>query len=175
MHIREHVGFWSYTHRDNDLDDGRIARLAKDISDEFELQTGETLRMFLDSNSIEWGDEWRQSINQAMDHAVFFIAIITPLYVRSIECRREFLAFMAQLQSSEPARILLPILYTDRFTGAESAAEDPIVQMVQRTQYEDWRKLRLSDCSSAAYRRAVHGMAVRIIDICQRAYPVTET
>ena len=165
MHVGEHVGFWSYTHRDNDLDRGRVARLAQDIADEFELQTGGILKMFIDNRSIKWGDEWRKSIGQALDHTTFFIAIITPLYLRSTECRREFLDFTSNPYTGEQSRVLLPILYSETSAIADPKNRDPIAQLVRQTQYEDWRRLRLSENSSPEYRRAVHGMVVRIIDI----------
>lgn len=165
MQAAEYLGFWSYAHRDNDLDRGRIAELAKSISDEFELQTGNTLRMFVDENSLRWGDEWREGIDQSLDHCIFFIAIITPLYLQSEQCRREFLDFASQLRAGRQASVLLPILYSDIPLAADPGSEDEIVRIVRQTQWEDWRQLRLSESDSSQYRRKVAGMVSRIIAI----------
>lgn len=168
MSIPVPVGFWSYTHRDNDLDRGRVARLAQDIVDEYELQTGKPLRMFVDSISIEWGNEWRRNIDEALDGIVFFIAIITPLYLRSIACRGELMEFYKLFQLNSARRVVLPILYSDTPALSAPSSRDPIVQLVRRTQYQDFRKVRLSETHSSEYRRAVHGMATQIICICKR-------
>jgi|ERR1039457_1397942 hypothetical protein len=165
MAIGEDVGFWSYTHRDNDLDHGRVARLAQDISDEYELQTGDALEMFVDNRSIKWGNEWREHIGLALKRTVFFIAIITPLYLRSNACRREFDNFASNLRANKHSHILLPILYVETPAITDPDYQDPIAQLVRRTQYQDLRKVRLSETNSSEYRRVVHTMAARIIDI----------
>jgi hypothetical protein len=51
------AAFWSYTHVDNAADGSRILRLAERIKDEFALLTGEDLELFVDHESLKWGDE----------------------------------------------------------------------------------------------------------------------
>lgn len=41
-------------------------------------------------------------------------------------------------------------------------ADDPVVRLVAKTQYVDWRKRRLLDASSSEHRTAVHELAVEI-------------
>ncbi|MCX5604180.1 toll/interleukin-1 receptor domain-containing protein, partial [Streptomyces phaeochromogenes] len=69
------AGFWSYTHRDDEIDEGRIKRLAKKIANEFEGITAEELHVFLDKNDIKWGDEWRNRIDTALTGSTFFMPI----------------------------------------------------------------------------------------------------
>src|SRR5450432_4809967 len=113
MSASPYVGFWSYTRRDNELDKGGVAQLAQSISDEYELQTGEALEMFVDNRSITWGDEWQKNIDEALDNTVFLIAIITPLYLLSSACRQEFLNFARHLGVGKSRRVLLPIVYSN--------------------------------------------------------------
>lgn len=47
--------FWSYVHKDDEAVGGRIVRLAQLLRNEYELQTGEPLVVFVDKSSIEWG------------------------------------------------------------------------------------------------------------------------
>jgi hypothetical protein len=159
------VGFWSYAHRDNDLDRGRVSQLARDLADQFELLTGHILEMFVDSRSIEWGHEWRRRVDQALDSTTFFIAIVTPLYLRSSECRREFLDFVGNIGGADDKRVLLPILYIDTPAVGDPYDSDEVARLVRRTQYEDWRTLRLAAGDSPEYRLAVQRMAVRILEI----------
>jgi hypothetical protein len=159
------VAFLSYAHRDNDLDRGRVRGLADDIIGEFELMTGEPLQLFVDSSSIEWGQEWRSQIDAGLHHASFLIAIVSPLYLRSPECRREFLEF-AELSRSRPAgHVILPILYAGIDRPAGAGAVDEVADRVRRIQYEDWRSLRLTSRTAPAYRQAVHRLAERLVQL----------
>jgi hypothetical protein len=69
------VGFWSYTHRDNELNGGRIRRLAQLIADEYEALTAENIRIFVDKNDLEWGTVWRARIDAALTGTTFCILI----------------------------------------------------------------------------------------------------
>ncbi|MFI7578695.1 hypothetical protein [Micromonospora sp. NPDC049497] len=170
------ICFWSYTHRDNDLEGGRIRRLAESISNEYEILTGETLELFVDNTAIAWGDSWGGIINDALARTAFFIPVITPLYLRSTECRREFLEFLGRAKSIDSMNLLLPILYSHTPAVEDSSSEDEIVRLVRATQREDWRTLRLADESSEKYRTAVHQLAARLVEVMatESAKPLPE-
>ena len=94
MSNRAAAGFWSYAHDDDELDSGGILKLARHIEEEYNLLSGEPLELFIDHDSIAWGNEWRQRINYALAKPTFFIPIITPRYFTRPECRRELLALL---------------------------------------------------------------------------------
>ncbi len=81
------AGFWSYAHDDDKLDNGAILKLAHLIAEEFALLSGEPLNLFIDQDSIAWGDAWRERINSALAQTTFFIPVITPRYFLQPECR----------------------------------------------------------------------------------------
>ena len=54
-HMANSEGFWSYVHADDEAEDGRILRLARDVAGQFEMLTGEPLTLFLDKDAIKWG------------------------------------------------------------------------------------------------------------------------
>ena len=54
-------GFWSYVHKDDQADSGRIVQLAHDVTAQYEVITGETISLFLDRDSLDWGDNWRET------------------------------------------------------------------------------------------------------------------
>ncbi|WP_081903875.1 toll/interleukin-1 receptor domain-containing protein [Microbispora rosea] len=169
MTTSETAGFWSYAHRDNEADGGRLLRLVHRVREEFELLTGNDLTIFVDRTDIAWGDEWRKRINEALQSTTFFIAVITPRYLRSPECRRELLAFVGKAESLGLRELFLPIVYTPiRQLDEGENSQDEIVTMLSRTQYVDWRKLRLLDEQSAEYRGAVNALASRLVDIAER-------
>jgi hypothetical protein len=54
-----------------------LLALAEAIENEFAVITGDDLQLFLDRNSLEWGDLWRERISEALGEAPFFIAVVT--------------------------------------------------------------------------------------------------
>lgn len=68
-------GFWSYVHADDDAEGERISRLARDVTAQFEMLTGEQLELFIDRDQIKWGDVWRESINAGLASVAFFIPV----------------------------------------------------------------------------------------------------
>lgn len=157
-------GFWSYVHRDNEQTGGKMNRLAAGIAAEFSLLTGHDLQLFLDRDSIEWGDIWRERIESALQETTFFIPVITPRYFTSAECRRELMKFAAHARSIGATELLLPILYVD-VADLTEGSPDEAKALIAGTQYVDWRDLRLADEDSEPYSRAVNALAVRLADI----------
>ena len=158
------AGFWSYSHADNERDGHGLLRLAGRIQDEYALVTGEPLTLFIDRSDISWGDEWRRRIETALTETTFFIPVITPLYFKSQECRRELLAFIGQAQSLGAIELVLPILYVD-VPGLSEDSSDEVIALIAKMQYVDWRELRLSTEDSTEYRRAINALATRLAEI----------
>ncbi|WP_310713401.1 toll/interleukin-1 receptor domain-containing protein [Streptomyces lydicus] len=166
------AGFWSYTHRDDEIEEGRIRRLAQKIANEFEGITAETLHVFLDKQDIKWGDEWRHRIDNALTGSTFFMPIVTPRFFKSEECRRELIMFYGHAKSLGVEELLLPILYFDVPQIREENQRDEVLSIVGKRQYEDWTQLRLEDEESPRYRQAVHRLALRLVEVLERAAEV---
>src|SRR6266496_3910684 len=95
--------FWSYAHRDDEAENGRIAGLARDVVAQYEMITGEMIELFLDTDSLEWGDEWRPKVDASLSSVAFFIPVLTPRYFQSVECRRELNFLTRQWRLSSPS------------------------------------------------------------------------
>ncbi len=168
------VGFWSYTHRDNDLDGGRVVRLSERIASAFEIITGDPLEIFLDKTSLDWGDAWRMRLDSALTSTTFLIPIVTPKFLLSQECRREVITFAGHAASLGLDELLLPIHYVNvpqLAQGAEERPADEVVELIAKRQWVDWRDLRLEDEDSPEYRKAVHKLAQRLAEIIDTAPP----
>lgn len=50
--MAELAGFWSYVHADDDADGGRVARLARDVVEQYEMLIGEKIGLFLDRDAL---------------------------------------------------------------------------------------------------------------------------
>lgn len=160
------AAFWSYAHRDDEQDDGRILRLAKRIEDEFSLLTGSDLNIYVDRNDNRWGQVWRERIDSALQDTTFFIPIITPRYFTRPECRGELMKFAAAARSLGVVELILPIRYSVVRDFTESNTDDAIA-LVSQMQYADWRELRLSDEQSEGYRRAINELSTRLAELSE--------
>lgn len=164
----DYEAFWSYTHEDDSRLAGYITRLADRIGDEYAVSSGDDLRIFLDRKSLEWGDSWREKITEALGSAPMFIAIVTPKFVRSAECRKELLSFVAEAKSRGFSKLLLPILLID-VPGLAEDSDDEVLALLARAQYVDWTKYRLMAESSSEVLTAVNSLALRIMSLQQEA------
>ncbi|RKQ91915.1 TIR domain-containing protein [Solirubrobacter pauli] len=157
-------GFWSYVHADDQAEHGRIAQLARDVAQQFEMLTGEPIELFLDQDALEWGDKWRAKIDSSLASIAFFIPVITPRYFRSAECRREFQFFARQAKAFGVTELVLPVLYVD-FPGLhDEDADDDLVALIREFQWQDWSDLRFAERESGDYRRGVTKLAQRLVD-----------
>ena len=156
-------GFWSYVHADDDADAERISRLARDVSAQFEMLTGEAPTLFLDKDAIQWGENWRDKVDSGLASVAFFVPVLTPRYFLSAECRRELQFFARQATRLGMTELVLPLLYVDLPALHDESPSDDLIKLVQAFQWEDWRELRFSDVASEPYRRGVARLAERLV------------
>jgi TIR domain len=155
--------FWSYAHEDNRLDGGNILALAEKLSFEYSLISGDELQLFSDRD-IKWGEEWERRIDNALMQTTFFIAVVTPRYFESSECRREATALYGKATALGVGDLLLPILYAP-IPNFSKDNQDELIALLSSYQYTDWRGLRLESPDSAEYRRGVHAIAERLLQV----------
>ena len=167
MSIETVTGFWSYSRDDNSLDGGGILELARLLREEYNLLSGEPLELFIDHDSVAWGEQWRERIDSSLSQTTFFIPIITPRYFTRPECRRELLEFAAKAKSLGVEELILPILYVE-IQGLSPENPDEAVALIAKTQYVDWRAIRLLETTSQGYRTAVNALARRLLEITQK-------
>lgn len=170
------AGFWSYARQDDDQTNGAIRRLAQDIGTEYSLITDEELRLFIDRD-IQWGEEWKRRIDDALRETTFFIPVITPRYFKRQECRRELLQFAGHARSLGRDELLLPIYYIEvaDLDSQGPDSEDEAIALVARTQRQDWRHLRHEDRASAEYRKEVSAIAKRLAEVSANLIDVKST
>lgn len=160
------AGFWSYAHEDDKSDSGAIVQLAHLIMEEYSLLSGEPLELFIDCDSIAWGQEWRKRIDTSLAQTTFFIPIVTPRYFKRPECRRELLEFAAKAKSLGVADLLLPLIYIE-MPDLSPENPDEAVVLVANTQYVDWHTNRLLEPTSREYRTAINKLASRLLEIAR--------
>lgn len=165
-------GFWSYVHKDDKAEGERISRLAKDVAAQYEMETAETIDLFLDKDALEWGDEWREKIDDNLASVAFFIPVLTPRYFSSPECRRELHFFARRATKLGIKELVLPLLYVDVPSLHDEDPQDDLVELIRDFLWEDWRELRFEETASAGYRRGVSRLARRLVDANRSAEQV---
>jgi hypothetical protein len=154
------TGFWSYAHSDDENSDGHVLRLARQLAAEFQLLAGTPLTLFVDRESLEWGDEWRAKVDTSIHGTTFFIPIITPTYFQREECRRELLLFHQKSSASNLGELLLPIIFAP--IQFDEQSDDEVLAIVSRRQGEPFWEMRLEDERSSAYKKSIHKLASRL-------------
>lgn len=144
-----------------------MVQLAHDLTAQYEMITGETINLFLDRDSLAWGDDWRSEIDQGLQTAVFFVAIITPRYFMSSECRRELQTFAREAERIGVRNLILSIVYVDVPGLLDDTTQDEAIKLVKKFQWEDWRELRFAEPSSGEYRKAVAKLAQQLANANQ--------
>jgi hypothetical protein len=157
-------GFWSYVHKDDKADGGRVTQLARDIVAQFEALTGDTIELFLDKDDLEWGDAQKKKIDDSLSNVAFFIPVLTPRYFKSIECRRELQFFARRAKHLSITELIMPILYIPVPELADSPPQDELMALVKEFQWEDWTEVRFAERASREYRRKVSDLAQRLVD-----------
>ena len=162
-------GFWSYVHADNDAESGRITQLASDVRSKFEMLTGESINLFVDRDELNWGDDWRNKIDDSLASVAFFVPVITPRYFKSEECRRELNFFARRADRLGMNDLVLPIIWTSFAKLNDDDPNDELIELAKKFQWSEWSDLKYADVGSGDYRRAVDVLAQRLVDANQIA------
>jgi hypothetical protein len=162
--------FISYTRHDNDDFDQIVDKLARSIANVYEGQTGNALEIFLDRESIGWGEDWRARIRLAIENATLFIPIITMRYFRSAPCTEELLAFYSNARQLGVTELILPLVVmgADRITSTDPRET---VQLIEGLNYKNIQATWVAGSSSPEWRATVLSIASDI----EKAIDQTET
>jgi hypothetical protein len=172
--LPEIVGFFSYSREDDTDSNGALSMLRSRIQGELRGQLGrtaKTFRLWQDKEAIASGTLWKSEIKNATAQSVFFIPIVTPTVVASPYCKFELETFLAREAALGRNDLIFPILYID-VPGLEDAAEqnDPVLSLIAKRQYVDWRKLRHRDVHTTDVSEAVERFCTDIRNALRRPW-----
>jgi len=106
------IGFWSYSHQDDDWSRRELTALREHVRSELNLALGEDVRIWQDV-AIPYGSKWETTIINALDEASFFIPIITPRFFRSEFCVKELSIFRERENKLGRENLIFPIQFAD--------------------------------------------------------------
>lgn len=156
--------FLSYTRRDDETVDGLITKLKDVLERHVEFVTGKPIDIFLDTDDIGLGQDWRQRLESAIQDARFFMPVITPRYFNSTPCTFELTRFHALEQAANRNDLILPIyLQTADVLELENLRrESPLATIIEQRNYADWRGLFPQPLESIEGKRLVHELSLKI-------------
>jgi len=146
--------FISYRRDDNAAFDGVVDQLKNALEHVYTAHTGKVLRIFLDRESIGWGEDWRQRIRESVERATALIPIVTMRYFTSPACCDELVTFHANALQLGVPELILPIVVA----GSDQIRADdprPEVQLIERLNYKNLQKPWLAGYDSPEWRRAM--------------------
>src|SRR4026207_2288070 len=79
---RTPAAFLSYVQQNDKHERGRLTEFRERLESEVQMHTGEAFPIFQDRNDIQWGQQWKERIEEGIDASTFLIAIITPSYFK---------------------------------------------------------------------------------------------
>ena len=116
------IGFFSYSRTDNESLGGVLRGLRDELQAGLQRILGERdLEIFLDEEGIQFGQEWQQRLDQAIDEAVFLFPVMSPAYLASAACCDEFRRFVRHEKQIMPDRgshadgLILPISFIEEW------------------------------------------------------------
>jgi lipoprotein NlpI len=167
--LPELVGFFSYSREDDEAFKGALSALRDGIQRELSAQLGRsktTFRLWQDQAAIAPGKLWESEIKTAIDQSVFFIPIVTPRVVNSKYCKFEFESFLAREATIGRSDLVFPIVYISVAALEDEAKwrDDPVLSIIARRQYVDWRPLRHLDAQTTAVREHIERLCRKIVE-----------
>src|SRR6185503_14330456 len=163
------AAFLTYTHFDDEHNRGTLTEFRNHLSAEVRAQTGDEFKIFQDKD-IEWGQNWRERIDEAIDGTTFLIPVITPSFFKSTECRAEVERFLNREKDLNRNDLVLPLYFIDTQLVSDKAkrTSDPLADETAYHQYADWRDLRFEPFTSPLVRKAIEKLAIQIRNALER-------
>lgn len=129
---------------------------------------GRRVEVFVDHDSIGWGEEWQQKIRDSVGTALVFIPLITVQYLSRPMCREELMLFFESAKELGVTELFLPIVVLGhRFISEDS--EDPVAQRIAKRQFKDLRDAVLQGTESATWRTTMLAIANSLVDVVESA------
>ncbi len=152
----------SYAHSDDT--DRHLTIFRERLSQEVRVQTGLEFPIFQDIKDLQWGQNWQQRIEDALDEILFLIPIITPSFFFSDACRSELERFVRREKKLDREDLILPVYFveTDLLSDPELRETDELAKVIAARQYIDWRDLRFEPFTNPQVRKALAQLAVQV-------------
>ncbi|MDQ2882688.1 MAG: toll/interleukin-1 receptor domain-containing protein [Actinomycetota bacterium] len=129
---------------------------------------GRRVEVFVDHDSIGWGEEWHQKIRDSIRTALVFIPLITMQYLSRPMCREELMLFVEGAQELGVTELFLPVVVLGHRSISEDS-NDAVAQRIAKRQFKDLRDAVLQGTKSATWRTVMLDIANSLVDAVESA------
>ncbi|GAB3709438.1 toll/interleukin-1 receptor domain-containing protein [Amycolatopsis oliviviridis] len=159
--------FVSYAHDDDAVLDF-VEKFANDLKYYAFADHGREIKVFVDNQSIIWGEEWRAKIYDSVKGASAFVPLVTMRYLASPMCREELQLFVESAQNLGVKELFLPIVVLGHKMITEDS-DNLATRHVASRQYIKLKDAVLDGTTSSTWRKALVEIASRLVDGIERA------
>lgn len=170
MDVTDPLAFMSYVRSDDEHDGGHLTEFRDRLSSEVQMQTGIPFPIFQDRNDIQWGQNWKERIEDSLNGVTFLIPVITPSFFLSPACRDELSQFLERESQLGRNDLILPFYYVDcpLLNDKQKRENDELAQAISEHNYADWRELRFEPFTTPQAGKMLAQLAVQIRDALDR-------
>ncbi|GLY42214.1 hypothetical protein Amsp01_082370 [Amycolatopsis sp. NBRC 101858] len=166
--------FLSFTHEDDGFLNF-VTPLKSSLEKFCASAYGRKIKVFVDRESIGWGEDWRTRIQDGINAAMVFIPVISMNYFyESGSCREELTAFYAKANELGLTQLILPLIILGRDLITEHS-DDANIRIIERLQYIDIEDAVLAGAGTAEWRRTMAVVAGKLIKAIESAESKLET
>lgn len=163
--------FMSYNRFNNDANDGYLSRFRRKLELMVSERLGRTYRIFQDSADIVTGDEFEERLRTVLSKSTILIPILTPHFLNSDWCRREFDYFWQKEQRTGKSPTVVPIHFVEceQMKDLSRFTIDSVERRIAAYQWAEWHKIRFRPLSDAAVKSQMDNLAGHIHLLHKRA------
>ena len=123
--------FLSYVHDDDAYHNGLLVAFARAVEEACDYK-GVPIELRLDKDTLQWGDDWSERLQQEVERTTFLLAMVTNRYVASQACREEFIQFRTKTQAAGYNGLLTLLVDAPNWDRMDLRA-DPTARLIRDT------------------------------------------
>lgn len=124
---------------------------------------GRTLEIFVDRDSIGWGEDWQEKIWSSIQGATVFLPIVTRQYFDRPACREELFRFAGEAGRLGVDGLLLPVVIMGHWY-VSGDSPDEAARIIYRHNYRNLRDAWLEGTRSPIWRRTLLRLAGELVE-----------
>ena len=164
-------GFFSYTHRDAEVDPDIVEAFSSELEKRVDAKlVNARFEFWRDKDKLQVGDYWDQRIEGAIYTSHIFIVVLTPKWISSDYCRKEFEAFEKIETARNSGGYVIPIYARDIERQAKflEPEQKQLLDRLKRIQYQQVIPKQFARLSDHERIELIESVADPICDMLDR-------
>jgi len=147
--------FLSYTREKDEFNDVSIFR--KRLENQLKVKVGDKeLTIFLDTD-LSTGTKWDDRLLSELDSSDCLIVLLSPLWLNSDYCRKEYTHFCSKPGNTRP---IIPVLWEETNDTKElNDDKRAILLELRELQKKDWSDIKYEEWGSSLSQKALSDLA----------------